>query len=270
MATAHSPREHLRYLSMLRSYLLGALAVIVTTFICWHFRSFLGSASILLLYTLQVFLVAYAFGLGPSILSVIYSVSAFAFFFAPPIFSFAVHDPHTFLALLVLLIVAFVTSSLMQRLRDQIALTQRNASRTDALLDLAQLCSERISDETLAIRLSELFSKHLSIDASLWLMKEPIVCGVYTPDLPLHHLPGTWYPAAVRQLLEHPAPGLPGSKDPEGGRYLLLKTESSILGIIRFNTTQEADDLDPDETSFMEDFIEQIAHQVDRLKPSQE
>lgn len=266
MATAHSPREHRRYLSMLRSYLLGALAVIVTTFICWHFRSFLGSASILLLYTLEVFLVAYAFGLGPSILSVIYSVSAFAFFFAPPIFSFAVHDPHTFLALLVLLIVAFVTSSLMQRLRDQIALTQRNASRTDALLDLAQLCSERIREETLAVRLSELLSKHLSIDASIALMQKPIACEDDTPDCPLHDLPDSWCLDAVRRLLEHPTTGLPGVQDSGGGRYLLLKTESTVVGVIRLNHAQEADDLDPDERAFLEDFIDQFAQQFERMK----
>lgn len=264
MATIHTPREHLRYLLMLRRYLFSAFAVILTTAICWHFKIFLGSPSILLLYTLQVFLVAYSFGLGPSILSVIYSVSAFAFFFAPPIYSFAVNDPHTFIALVVLLVVATVTSSLMQRLRDQIQLSERNALQTAALLDLSVICSNSTHFDSLALELANLLSRRLSLQSSVWLLDEPLICEAYTADKPLHNLPGTWHPAAIKRLLINPIPGLPGTKDPEGGRYLLMKTDERIVGIVRLDPEHEGVDLTPDQEAFLEDYIEQMANQINQ------
>ena len=265
MAIVPNSRAHLSYLLMLRDYLFGALAVILTTMVSWHFRDFLGSASILLVYTLEVFLVAYFLGLGPSILSVIYSVSAFAFFFAPPIYSFAVHDPHTFLALLILLIVAIVTSSLMQRLRTQMQLSEKNRSQTEALLDLAELCTKRSTLDSLAVDLADLLSRRLSIMASLWLPDEASICEGYNADQPLNKLPGTWHSAAVRHLLINSSSGMPGTKDPEGGRYLLLKTDTRIVGVLRLDAEHGGADINPDHESFLEHFVDQIANQVERL-----
>jgi K+-sensing histidine kinase KdpD len=68
-------------------------------------------------YLLGVFFVAMHFGLLPSILASLTSAGAFAFFFAPPIFSFAIVDQENLIGLAVMLVVGVVTSNLAENIR---------------------------------------------------------------------------------------------------------------------------------------------------------
>jgi two-component system sensor histidine kinase KdpD len=113
-------------------------------------------------------------------------------------------------------------------------------------------------------------ARYLAVDASFWLLDEPLLVESYDANQPLLNFPGTWHPASIKRLLAHPHSGLPGSEDPEGGRYLLLRSDGRILGILRLNAENEGYDLNRDQEEFLEDFIEQIAHHIDRLKLSLE
>ena len=91
LADNHSIRfsaEH-RY-----GYLLKGIVIpLLLTLADWPFREILTSSNILMFYLLGVFFVAIRFGFWPSILASLTNAAAFAYYFAPPIFSFAITDP---------------------------------------------------------------------------------------------------------------------------------------------------------------------------------
>ncbi|MEQ1529146.1 MAG: DUF4118 domain-containing protein [Methylococcales bacterium] len=132
------------------NYLWGIIAPGLCTLIAWPLRYTLGSASILMTYNLGVFLVAANHGRGASILASLLSVPAFAFFFAPPIFSFAITDLDNIIGLLVMLVVANLTSNLLDKIRLQADIAQQKENQATALYRLNRDLSETLDDKMLA------------------------------------------------------------------------------------------------------------------------
>lgn len=119
-------------------YLWGIAAPLLLTLIDWPLRQWLGPASILMTYLFGVFLVASRYGHGPSILASLLSASVFAFYFARPFFSFAIHDLENAIDLSIMIIVANVTSSLLEKSQLQTELAQQRVERANALYRLSQ------------------------------------------------------------------------------------------------------------------------------------
>jgi two-component system sensor histidine kinase KdpD len=119
-------------------HVFGVAAPFICTLIDWPLRHLLGPASILMTYLLGVFLVASRYGRSASIVASLLSAPAFAFYFARPIFSFAIHDLENVVDLAVMIIVANVTGSLLEKSRLQAELAEQRESRTDALYRLSR------------------------------------------------------------------------------------------------------------------------------------
>lgn len=121
-----------------RGYVWGIVAPLICTAIDWPLRHWLGQASILLIYLLGVFLIASRFGRGASIVASVLSAPVFVFYFAKPIFSFAIHDLENIIGLVVMILIANVTGSLLEKFRHQAALATQREARASALYRLSQ------------------------------------------------------------------------------------------------------------------------------------
>jgi Osmosensitive K+ channel histidine kinase len=84
-------------------------------------------------YLLGVFLVAVRYGRGASIVASLLSAPLFAFYFARPIFSVAIHDLENIIGLAVMIVVANVTGSLLEKYRLQTELARQREDRANAL-----------------------------------------------------------------------------------------------------------------------------------------
>jgi two-component system sensor histidine kinase KdpD len=135
----------------LRSYAWGAAAPFICTLIDWPLRHVLGEASILMVYLLGVFLVANHFGRGASMLASLLSAPLFAFYFARPIFSFAISDLENIVGLGVMIVVANLTSNLQDRVRLQAELARQREHFTKALYRLSQALAETNNPESVAV-----------------------------------------------------------------------------------------------------------------------
>ena len=82
---------------------LSLLVLLVLTLVAWVFRDILIPSNVLLIYLLGVFFVAIQFGLFSSVLASLISAAAFAFFFAPPIFSLKIADFDNLMGLVIML-----------------------------------------------------------------------------------------------------------------------------------------------------------------------
>lgn len=125
-----------------RGYALGLMTPFICTLIDWPLRFVLGEPSILMIYLLGVFLVANEFGFGASILASLLSAPLFAFYFARPIFSFAISDLENMVGLAIMIFVANLTSNLQDKARQQAELAQLRENRTNALYRLSQALAD--------------------------------------------------------------------------------------------------------------------------------
>jgi len=130
-----------RFFAYLRRYAWGVAAPALCTLLTWPMRHNLGSSSLLLIYLLGVFLVATRYGRGASFLASVLGAGSFAYFFAPPIFSLAVADTENIIGLGAMLIVAHITSALVETLRWQADIAAQRELRAAALYRLSEALS---------------------------------------------------------------------------------------------------------------------------------
>ncbi|WP_245549384.1 MULTISPECIES: DUF4118 domain-containing protein [Methylomicrobium] len=124
-------------MQQIRSYAWGVAAPFLCTLIDWPLRHWVGQAGILMTYLLGVFLVASRCGRGPSLIASLLTAPLFAFYFARPIFSFAIHDLENMIGLTVMIVVANVTGSLLEKSKLQAELAWQREIRASALYRLS-------------------------------------------------------------------------------------------------------------------------------------
>lgn len=100
-------------------YLFTLIAVILVSVIGQLLASFIGSANTALLYLLPVLVAAISWGRGPSFFASILGVLAFDYLFVPPAFGFLPSQPRDYFILAIFILVAIVTGTLANRLRDE-------------------------------------------------------------------------------------------------------------------------------------------------------
>ncbi len=136
-ASHHGPaisREPVRFFPYV------ALLVMITliTVIAFPLNSYLGPVNIAMLYLLPVLLSAVVWGQHYSVMAAILGVISFDFFFVPPTFRFTVYDVRYLISFAIFLLVAFLTGSLSDRLRQNIINAKQREARTSALYALSR------------------------------------------------------------------------------------------------------------------------------------
>lgn len=137
----------------LRGYAWGIAVPIMCTAINWPLRDLLGQPSILMIYLLGVFLVATRYGFGAAVLASLLSAPLFAYYFARPIFSFAISDLDNMVGLAVMIVVANLTSTLQDKARQQAELALLREQRANALYQLS-LALAGASNQTAVARVA--------------------------------------------------------------------------------------------------------------------
>jgi K+-sensing histidine kinase KdpD/DNA-binding winged helix-turn-helix (wHTH) protein len=97
-----------------------------------------GNAAVVLLYLPPVLAAAIYSGLWPSLVAALASTLAYNFYFTAPYRTFVIHSPADVVTVIVLLLVALVTSHLASSLRDQARLAAAHAARNATIAGLAR------------------------------------------------------------------------------------------------------------------------------------
>lgn len=135
---------------VLISYAVPLLGIALVTWITSAMLAQWGLASAALLFLLPVLLGAARGGLGPGLLAALAGAAAYNFFLLPPYFSFAVHGPDHAVSVLVLVLVALVTSRLATRLRAREEEAIARAQASEELAQLSALLAKGAPEEALA------------------------------------------------------------------------------------------------------------------------
>ena len=120
-----------------------------------------GNDAVDLLYLPAVLAAAVLAGLGPSVFAALASALAYNFFFTEPRLTFRIDDPGEIVTVVLLFLVALVTSQLAASMRRQARLAEANGARNATIAGLARLllscASERAIAEVTARQLAEIF-----------------------------------------------------------------------------------------------------------------
>lgn len=119
-------------------YLLSLIVILSSTWVAWAISPYFSPVNIVMVYLLGVLLVATHMGRGPAILASAISVAAFDFFFVAPYFSFSVSDTQYVLTFLAILMIGFITSALVERLRYQAKVAGHRERRATLLYTLSR------------------------------------------------------------------------------------------------------------------------------------
>jgi two-component system sensor histidine kinase KdpD len=228
-------------------------------------------ANLIMIYLLGVLIVATRFGRGPSLLASVLSVAAFDFFFVPPKFTFAVSDTQYLVTFAVMLLAAFVISSLATRIRAQADSAREREQRTAALYAMSRdLGRARAVPEIVgaaARHVAEVFATEVA-----FLLPGPEGGLALQSGTAASFDPDTSDRAVARWVFDHRqlaglgTSTLPGAR----GLYLPLVASRGAVGVlgVRPSDTHAFDS--PDQLHQLETFANQTALALERARLAEE
>src|SRR5258705_5615814 len=138
-------------------FLWGALTNVVTTGIAFLVAPYAQLAHLMIIYLVGAVLISTRFSVLVSTFTIVTGALAFDYFCFPPVFAFALPDPHNVIIFAGMMLVALLVCSLNQGLRYQRAAARTSEARTQSLcelsLDLSQVAAK---DELLTRAVSHL------------------------------------------------------------------------------------------------------------------
>ena len=236
----------------------GIAFPLLLTLIDWPFRDMLTPSNILLVYLLGVFIVAIRLGLWPSILASLTSAAAFAYFFAPPIFSFAIADQENLVGLAVMLVVGVVTSNLAESVRHQARIAEHRERRVSALYRLSKELTEACSEKDII----DIGVRHLHIEfgaRAILLFPDGNGTLHYPGDAPLEIVDLTMAQHVFDQgQMEYDSTG--------PALYLPLNDSTGIIGVLALESVNAQRIFIPEQRELLGAFINQISHALKRAR----
>jgi two-component system sensor histidine kinase KdpD len=251
--------SHSRRSNRLQGYMWGIAAPFICTLIDWPLRHVVGPASILMTYLLGVFLVASRYGHGASIIASFLSAPVFAFYFAQPIFSFAISDLENIIGLGVMMVVANVTSNFLEKVQLQAEISKQRENRANALYRLSQALSDAHNQQSVAkIAVSHIHDDFGALSALLFPDRESHLC--YPSGMPLEHSLRDINLKIAQQAYQQRS-----VKQTSETVYYPLEHSQAIQGILAIKPPAGADLANPELTTFFDTFLNLISQTLERL-----
>ena len=245
-------------------YLLAAAGVALCTGLGFLLFPYLALTNLAMIYLLTVVIISSFLSRGPAIFSSLFSVSAFAFFFVPEYYSFAVANTEYAITLVVMLLVSLLVSGLTTRVRHQARVSRQQERQTAALYEMSQNLTAINSLEELlevaAEQIDQIFDSRVTI-----LMPDP--------EERLHILAG--HPFSDDDVREgmvanwvfrhgHLAGAGTDTLTAVKGIYLPLMASQHVIGVLRLETTQPERIIEADSLRLLEALATQLTLAIER------
>ena len=248
-------------------YLGSAAAVAIALGIGLLLKQFIDVQSISLIFLTAVLASAIAWGLWPSLFTVIAGVLAYNFFFIPPLYTFSVGDPENVLALFFFLIVAVIVSNLTARTRTQVVTARLRAKTTAELYAFSRKVAGIGDLDDLLWATAYQISSMLKVRTVLLMPAKEgdglDVASGYPPEDQLDSADM----AAARWTWEHNRRAGRGADTLPGGKrlFLPLRTESGPVGVLGIDRDMPGPLLTPDERRLLDALCDQGAVAIERI-----
>jgi two-component system sensor histidine kinase KdpD len=210
------------------------------------------------------------YGLWPSLLACIAGALAYNFFFIPPYYTFTIADPENVVALFFFVVVAFIASNLMARVRAQGVVARERAEATEALYLFARKLAGVFTLDDLLWATSFQFAQMLKLRAVILLPEGESVAvrAGYPPEDMLDDDDV----AAAKWVWERGQPAGRGADTLPGGKWLFLpmRTGRGIVGVVGLDSDKQGALLTPDQRRLFDALSDQAALAIERINLAQD
>jgi len=249
-----------------REYLASLVAVGAATAVCRLMLPVFDLADQAMVYLLCVVLVSSRFGRGPSLFASVLSVAALDFFFVAPYFTFTVNDIGHIITFGVMLVVAFLISSLTLRIKQQAAWARERERRTSSLYAMARDFVALTDTQEIARHAAQHVRDYLGVEAKVILrpaLETPAEAAAdrrsFSINEPHERAVATWVMTHGREA-GRSTETLSGAE----GLYIPLRGTRGVLGVLAVETPALKRALAPAEKDQINAFAHQTALAIER------
>ena len=251
--------------SGVQSYALALALVAASTFVGLWIAPRWGTAPVDMLYLPSVLAAAALWGLGPGLAAGISAALAYNFFFTEPVHTFRMDRGADVVTVVVLLIVALVTSRLASAIRDQARLASAHAARNATIAGLAGRllsCSgETEIARSACIELRRLFHCNALLVSGV---PEPaIIAGV-----PAGNRLTPSDVAAAALTIESGAPAGRGTSRIQPAEWVFypVRSAESVLGAVGLARDDGMVPVEESQLPLLENLLDQVALALERAR----
>ena len=257
------PRQRIRW--GLRGHAEALLMVAASTLVGLAIAPQWGTTPVVLLYLPPVLAAAVLRGLGPALLAAIASTLAFNFFFTAPYETFVVHSPADVVTVVVLFLVAVVTSHLAGSVREQARIAEAHAARNSTIAGLARRLLSRATELEIAQVVVDELSRLFDCNALLLTgSDEPLVIASSPPDMVLN--PGDYAAAMVTLRTGEPAGREVKQANLADWQFHPVASDQAIIAAIGLARDDGMSPVLPDQLPLLENLLDQVALALERAR----
>lgn len=245
------------------AYVFAVIAVAIVTLVGLAIAPHWGNGPVVLLYILPVIGAAVLGGLRPALLAAVGATLAYNYYFTAPYRTFVVHSAVDAVTLVVLFVVAIVTSQLAGRLREQARIAAAHAARNATIAGFARrLLSSPGADAIGFVAVRELAVLH-NCTVVLILAGQPdrLIAGYPgTPDL----APSEFAAAALALTT-----GAPTGKGVQGHNLIdwhfrPIGSDRAVLAAVGLAREDGTLPVAADQTALLDSLLDQVALALER------
>lgn len=249
-------------------YAAMVITITLLTVLALPLRTYLGQVNIAMLYLAPVLLSAFVWGRYFSLVAAILGIVTFDFFFIPPAFNFAVSDVRYFLSFAIFLLVAVMTGTLSDRLRQHIVYAKQRETRMAALYVLSREISATNELEKVLGQVVRKVYESIGSQAVILLPDEENKLSVRAESDAQHRVPVDENEKAVAMwVYEHGQNAGRGTDTLVGAdfTYVPMGTEQGILGVLGV-MPKDSKHLSPEQRRLLDAFASLAAVAVNRIE----
>jgi two-component system, OmpR family, sensor histidine kinase KdpD len=243
----------------------AALSVALTVGVGYALDRWLSIPNLSVIFLVPVVLCAARLGLWPAIMAAILSFFACDFFFIDPRYQLTIRDPSEFLALVVFLVVAFVTGMLASRVREHSEFMRTRAQTAQSLFEFSRKLSGAANLEEVLWAAVAQIQKSLDARCVVLLVPQDGELTLSAAWPPLDELdPGET--SAARWVLDksEPAGWRTGTLPNVRFQFRPLSTTRGVLAVAGIQFREPDEPLSAQEEGTLTSLLEQTAIAVDR------
>lgn len=247
-------------------WLLAAIYVCLATAVGMALYHVLGVRNIGLVFLMAVLTSAATAGLWPALFASVLGALAYNYFFLWPLYTLAIDDAESVVALVTFLAAAALTSNLTARVHHEARVARARARTTESLY----LFSKRLSiagtlDDVLWVTVNQMASM-LRVNTVLLLPQgnRVVVRAGFPPDDTL----ADFDIAAAQWAWEHNHPAGRGADTLPGAKrlYLPLRTGRQTIGVVGLDSDKSGLLLTPDQKRLFDALADQAALAIERIQ----
>lgn len=218
-----------------------------------------------MIFLIAVAVCAVTFGLSSAIAASVLSFLAFDFFFVDPRYEFTISQPHEFLSLLVLLVVAVITGWLAGRVREQSLGLRTRVQAAQSLFDLSRKLSGAANVDDVFWAAAVHAQKTLDATCVLLLRPDDGELNIAAAWPPVDRLdPGETGAARWAMEKSEPSGWRTGTLPNVRFQFRPLTTTRGVVGVCGFEPKMSAEPLSAQDERMLTAILEQTAIAIDR------